>query len=313
MWGPRVIVITGSSGKTTTMHFIKSQLNEKARYSEKANSAFGIPFDILGLRRMTLLPSEWPLLFLKAPLMVFKKPYKETLYVVEADCDRPGEGKFLAQLVKPEVTIWLSLSRSHTANFESEGGNVEKVIAKEFGEFVKSTTGLVIINADNPFIVDASEQTKNVKSVSKKNMTKYEVKEDATAFTINSVTYRIPYLLPEETSYSIQSLTIVMEYLGLEVNTSFSHLILPPGRSSLFEGIKRTKIIDSSYNASLESVSAMLNLFKMYPTDKKWVVVGDMIEQGKYEKEEHEKLADLILQIELEKIVLVGPRVSQYA
>ncbi|MBI2028748.1 MAG: hypothetical protein HYT07_04025 [Candidatus Levybacteria bacterium] len=37
-----------------------------------------------------------------------------------------------------------------------------------------------------------------------------------------------------------------------------------------------------------------------------------MIELGEEEKEEHEKLADVIATMSLEKIVLVGPRVSKY-
>src|SRR3990167_4856372 len=91
IWRPRIFVITGSSGKTTLLHLIESQLGDKARYSHKANSSFGIPFDILGLKRETLSKLEWPMLFLKAPLIAFKKPFSQKMYVVEADCDRPFE------------------------------------------------------------------------------------------------------------------------------------------------------------------------------------------------------------------------------
>lgn len=311
-WHPRIIVITGSSGKTTTMHFIKSQLKEKARYSEKANSAYGIPFDILGLKRETLLLSEWPLLFLKAPLNAFKKPFKETLYIVEADCDRSGEGEFLAALLRPEVTIWLSSSRSHSANFEDEQGKVEEAIAKEFGRFLTHTTHLAIINSDNDFITKEIKNKKEVQKVSVKNLKSYKVSEKRTEFTIDGTTYSIPFLIPEETSYSIQAVELLMNYLQLPIDTNFSGFSLAPGRSTLFDGVKNTKIIDSSYNASPDSMKALLNLFDKYPAEKKWVVLGDMIEQGDYEKEEHEGLADIIQKLTLDKIILVGPRVSRY-
>ena len=100
IWKPTIIVVTGSSGKTTLLHLIESQLQDKARYSHLANSSYGIPFDILGLKRKNLIIDEWLYLFLLAPLKAFKKPYKEKLYVVETDCDRPHEGKFLADLLK---------------------------------------------------------------------------------------------------------------------------------------------------------------------------------------------------------------------
>src|SRR3989344_8145989 len=88
IWKPSIIVVTGSSGKTTILHLIESQIQDKARYSHLANSSFGIPFDILGLKRTSLTHDEWLYLFLFAPFKAFKRPYKENLYVVEADCDR---------------------------------------------------------------------------------------------------------------------------------------------------------------------------------------------------------------------------------
>src|SRR4029079_19637449 len=72
-WNPRIIVITGSSGKTTLLHLIESQIQDKAKYSHHANSAYGIPFDILGLERKTLTPGEWIYLFLAAPFRIFSK------------------------------------------------------------------------------------------------------------------------------------------------------------------------------------------------------------------------------------------------
>jgi UDP-N-acetylmuramyl pentapeptide synthase len=37
-----------------------------------------------------------------------------------------------------------------------------------------------------------------------------------------------------------------------------------------------------------------------------------MIEQGKEEKEEHEKLADVLAKLDLQQIIFLGPRVSKY-
>lgn len=311
-WHPRVIVITGSSGKTTTMHLVKSQLGNVARYSEKANSAFGIPFDILGLKRQTLKLSEWPALFIEAPINAFKSPYKENIYIVEADCDRPGEGEFLASLLRPEVTIWLSLSRSHSMNFEEEKGTLEEAIAREFSQFIKYTQSLAVINADNPLILKEAGNKKNIEKISANSLIKYEVYANKTIFIFKNSNYSIPFLLPEETAYSIQALEKLMNYLQLPIDSSFPRLSLPPGRSTLFKGIKGITIIDSSYNASLESMSALLHAYDKYPASKKWVVLGDMIEQGGFEKEEHEKLALIVAKLKLEKIILVGPRVSKF-
>ena len=49
-WKPRVIAITGSAGKTTMLNLMEHEMGKKAHYSHDANSAFGVSFDILGLK-----------------------------------------------------------------------------------------------------------------------------------------------------------------------------------------------------------------------------------------------------------------------
>jgi UDP-N-acetylmuramoyl-tripeptide--D-alanyl-D-alanine ligase len=86
----------------------------------------------------------------------------------------------------------------------------------------------------------------------------------------------------------------------------------PEGRGTLLAGVKDTALIDSTYNANLSSMEAMLGMFAQFPAEKKWVVLGDMLELGEKEQEEHEKLAEVLQKMELERIVLVGKRVGKY-
>ena len=310
LWKPRIIVVTGSSGKTTLLHLLEAQLQDQARYSHRANSAYGIPFDILGLKRKDLTMSEWPALFLSAPFKIFNTPYKEKLYIVEADCDRPGEGSFLGTLLKPEVTIWLSSSRTHSMNFDK---SVEDAIAHEFGYFLAYTSSLVVVNGDSRFIAKQLVRTKaSVELITKDKLKKYSVSRNYTEFRINGSLYKIDVLLPEETFYSIEAVNVLAKYLKIPIDPSFSNLYLPPARSSVFKGIKNTTIIDSSYNTSLDGMTSMMQLLKVYPGDKKWAVVGDILEQGTVEQEEHEKLAAIIALAKPNKVILIGPRVSQY-
>jgi len=318
IWKPTIIVVTGSSGKTTLLNLIESQLKEKAKYSHLANSSYGIPFNILGLRRTNLTLDEWPYLILTAPFKAFKKPYKEKLYVVEADCDRPYEGKFLATLLKPEVTLWINVSHTHTMNFDHLVKNqnfktVEKAITHEFGYFLEHTSNLAILNSDNDLIRKESQRSKaEIKYVTQKDLTAYKVFKDHTEFKINGKTYSINALLPKEAFISIQMTTFLLDYLKIKPDPSFSKFSLPPGRCGLLKGTKNTVIIDSTYNATPDGMKAILNMFDLYPANVKWVVLGDMIELGNEEQEEHERLADVINSMNLDKIILVGPRVSKY-
>lgn len=319
LWKPRIIVVTGSSGKTTLLHLIESQLGDRVRYSHQANSSFGIPFDTLGLKRQKLTIDEWIYLFLAAPFKAFKKPFREKLYVVEADCDRPGEGKFLSSLLKPEVTIWLSCARSHSAGFDplvKQGKfiKVEDAIAYEFSHFLRDTKSLVIVNGDSSLI---SGQLTNLKArvefvTNGGQPTSYEVFSNHTEFEIGQKKYKIPALVPPDTFYSIKAVEILLTYLKLKIDPLFSRFYLPPGRSAILKGIKKTTIIDSSYNATLEAIRQVLEMLELYPAKVKWIVLGDILEQGDEEREEHEGIAELVVKIKPEQVVLVGPRVSKY-
>lgn len=319
-WKPRIILITGSSGKTTLLHLIESQIKQEAKYSYQANSAYGISFDILGLKRSKLVPTEWLYLFFAAPFKALSKSEnKKKFYIVEADCDRPGEGNFLAGLLKPEVTLWASCGRTHSASFDplvaqQKFNTTEDATAFEFGYFLEQTIALVIVNGDLELITNQLKRTKApVKIVKKENQfNNYKLKTDSTEFIIDDKRYSINALLPREVFYSIAMTDALLAYLNIKSDPYFSDFRLPPGRSSLFKGKNDTIIIDSTYNATLDGMAAILRMFDCYPARIRWAVLGDMIEQGKAEQEEHEKLAEIITQINLDKIILIGPRVSQY-
>ena len=117
-WNPRVIAVTGSAGKTTMLNLIEHEMGERAHYSHDANSAFGISFDLLGLKGIRGSKLRWLWLFIAAPIKSLVKRYKEKYYVVEIDGERPHEAEFLATWLKPEITVWVSIGRSHAAQFE---------------------------------------------------------------------------------------------------------------------------------------------------------------------------------------------------
>jgi UDP-N-acetylmuramoyl-tripeptide--D-alanyl-D-alanine ligase len=317
-WKPIVVVITGSSGKTTLLHLIESQIGGKAKYSHHANSSYGIPFDILGLKRKKFTLDEWIFLFLLAPSQAFKTSPKEKLYVVEADCDRPGEGKFLATFLNPDITLWISSSLTHSSNFDASVknksfSNVREAIANEFGYFLKYTKKLAIVNGDSPLIRDQLKKINiPIKIATTKDLKEYKIKEDSTEFIIEDKKYSINFIVPKDVSYSIQMTNLLVRSLNLPLDATFKRLTLPPGRNSIFRGIKNTTIIDSTYNATPDGVRVILQMFNEYPSKNKWVVLGDMIELGVQEEIEHKDLAKIINSMNLAKVILIGPRVSKY-
>ncbi|MDQ3099227.1 MAG: Mur ligase family protein [bacterium] len=318
-WQPRIIVVTGSSGKTTLMHFIESQLRDVAKCSHHANSALGIPFDILGLERKTLTASEWPGLFLKAPFQAFSPATTKKIYVAECDCDRPGEGQFLAEFLKPEVTLWISLSRTHSENFDDLVGEkkfetVEEAIAHEYGYFIRHSDKLVIISGDSQLIKNQAKRIHaNVVEITEANyLQQHTITSSGTEFIIGDQNFSFNSLQPKEIFYAIAMTMELCHYLQIQPDSSFKHLVVPTGRSSVYKGVKSTTLVDSSYNANLSSMIVILKMFEQFQAEKKWVVLGDMKELGKEAQEEHERLAEIVSTIHLYKILLLGPLITKY-
>lgn len=315
-WKPRIIVITGSTGKTTLLHLVEAQLGSKAEFTHHANSSFGIPFHILGLHPNVDSKLQWPLFILRAPLQVFRKLPQNKLYVVEADCDRPNEGKFLSKLLKPEVTMWISVFRTHSMNFDRlvysrEFTTHEQAIAYEFGNFAERTTKLVLANGDQPHLVEQLKRVpKNaeVKKAAISNLKDYRFDKDQTIFEFKKASVHLPGLHPKEIGISVQMVYELMNYLDLPRDEQYKNLEMPPGRSSVFAGKKDTTIVDSTYNTGLGAMTAIIKLFAQYPNEHKWLIIGDILEQGSLEKSEHKKLAEVILEQDAERVVLLGPR-----
>lgn len=318
-WRPTIIVVTGSNGKTTLLHLLESQLCDRARYSHRANGVYGIAFNILDLKRETLLKKEWISLFFLAPIRALRKVPQEKFYVVEVDCDRPNEGRTIASFLAPDVVLWLSASRTHTVNFdrqilEKKFGSVEEAVAYEFGYLLEYCTGQVVVNADNPLILKQLERSRaNVAKIEKKEwLGDHLLHNGKTEFVMKGKQYAFTFLLPEEIFYAIAMCKELLHYLKIQQDMDFANFVLPPGRSSVFKGVRGTTIIDSTYNATPASVAAILSMFQKYKAKKKWIVLSDMVELGDEEKEEHERLAELLSKVDAERILLMGPRIGKY-
>lgn len=318
-WRPRIVVVTGSTGKTTLFYLLQAQLGEAARFAYDANSTFGIPFDILGLKRKTLQPSEWLALFALAPFkaLTFKND-RPKIYVVEADADRPREAKILAQLLQPEIVLITNIYQTHAVNFDdlvAQGGapDVLTAIADEFANFARQAGGEVLLNGDNPALVQAIERLnlppeKFTLLQEQDYLADYQLLARGTKFTLEKHTYEFADLLPREVALSLVMVERVMEMLGLPLDPTYKNLHLPPGRSNLFAGIKGTTLIDSTYNANLGSMLAMVKLFERYPAaGSKWLVLGHMLEEGAQAKKQHQDLAWAILQTHtIDRVFLLG-------
>ena len=317
-WHPRIIAVTGSAGKTTMLKMLEHEIGDRAHYSHDANSAFGVPFDLLGLRGIRGSKFRWAWLIIAAPIRGLCYRRTQEFYVVEIDGERPHEAEFLAEWLKPEVTIWVSIGLSHAVQFEkvvAEGKykDVSEAITAEFANLPKNTTGRVYIDADSKVMRAATADVKaKVIPIDKSKMRKYVVYPDSTDFTYGDTTFHFNHPEPKDISFNLFVLQDLMKYLKIKFNPDFADVITAPGRSSHFKGKKGIDIIDSSYNAHMISMASTLDMAKRMHAERKWLVIGDIVDQGALEQQEHERLAQLIADVRPDLVVLVGRRTKQY-
>lgn len=317
-WRPRVVAVTGSVGKTTLLNIMEVQLGSRAHYSHDANSAYGIAFDILGMDGVRGSKLKWLYLFIAAPLRSLWFSHRQAFYVVEIDGERPHETEFLASWLRPEVTLWVSVGRTHAVFYDqqvSEGlfASVDEAIVHEFSYLPHYTSDLVIYDGDSP-LIDQAVKSVGVEAVaiSKESLQDYAVWSDRTEFKVNGITYEFSQPLPREVFVQLAILGEFAKYLGEPPVSDLSGFVQPPGRSNFYRGKKGVKIIDSSYNAHLISMQSVIGLLEEIKADHKWVVIGDIVEQGEAEASEHAELGRLLRSANFERYILVGRRTQEH-
>ncbi|MCR4326288.1 MAG: Mur ligase family protein [Candidatus Roizmanbacteria bacterium] len=338
-WHPSIIAVTGSAGKTSTLYLLQKVLatSYTVAFSKKANSAFGVPLNILGITAHDYSNKEMAVMIFQAPFACLRRmihPPTEKLYVVELDSDRPGEIEFFTRFIKPQAIVWISSSATHTEQFSrlvKQGLYRDEIdaVAAEYATLLLSsmqTALCMVYNQDSgpinaimhehavPTLIPIGIHAPVWKILS------WEVKRKRTVIELQlhdgSVTaFDVPSVVPRTFAYSLLAICVIAHHYKIGedmIQKVLEEFHLPPGRSTVFEGVHNSMVIDSSYNSSLEAVLGLLELLEAMPGKRKIAVLGDMRELGAQTKDEHERLADVIIQRQIKEVVLVGPSMKAY-
>jgi len=340
---PVIVGVTGSAGKTSAMTAAAAVLskNHKIKTSEKANSESGIPLNILGLYPKSFRPTDWLRLMLQAPLKAFTNKETYDTYIAELGIDSPFPPKnmgYLLTIIQPSVGIFTTVNSVHGQYFEplfeKDGKKPSRhdiitAIAAEKGKLIESLpkSGCAILNADEALVVQLRKKTKamvmtfgaNPESTVRVKSATWSDTGTTFSFATTNETSTLSlesFLLPSHYGHTLAAAICLGLYFGQTLSESTANLDrnlkLPPGRASLIPGKHGTKIIDSSYNSSLEPLLDMLSLLKKTPGARKMALLGDIRELGDSTKQEHEILAQETAEI-CDAVYLVGPAMQQFA
>lgn len=318
-------MVTGSVGKTTMLHMLEAALGDKAHVSHNANSSFGLAFDVVGLSGVRANRWKWLYLLIAVPVRSLFYKRQQEFYVAEVDADRPLEAEIVASWLRPEVSAWVSVSNSHAVNFEQLASELsistDNLIADSFAAATAQTTGAVMYNGESDAMIGALTRAGIdwATPVSLAQLKSYRVTPTKTEYGFKKellgapTTISLAHAQPREAGLQLAMTLMICRELGAHASAAdFSTITQPPSRTTYLKGAAGYGMIDSSYNAHLESMQSIINMFSEIKHESKWLVIGDIIEQGANEKKEHQRLAAVISGSNVNNIVLVGPRTLKH-
>ncbi|OGY54617.1 MAG: hypothetical protein A2951_03025 [Candidatus Buchananbacteria bacterium RIFCSPLOWO2_01_FULL_56_15] len=324
---PTVVAVTGSVGKTSTVEAIYTVLSASftVRKSLKNyNNEIGIPLSIIGVESGGRSPFKWLAAFATAlRLILWKSGYPKVL-VLEMGADHPGDLGYLLRFVPLTIGVVTSVAPVHLEFFKT----VEAVAAEKAAIVSRlPKTGTAILNYDDKLVramaAKIPKSSRMFGLLSKADVYATGISLNQTnqklggiTFTLHyrgeTATVALPHVIAEHLVYSALAAAAVGITLGIPLPTIAGRLKKfepPAGRMRLIAGIKKTLIIDDSYNSSpLPAKKALWQLGKLTAKGKKVAVLGDMLELGSYAETAHQEVGAAAAEYGVGYLITVGER-----
>ena len=279
------IGITGSVGKTTTKEFSKLLLSKRYRvHASEANFN-----NHIGL-----------------PLSILSAPKESEILLMEIGMNHIGEISRLSKCLCPDIALITNIGTSHIGNLGSremiakakleikDGMTGGKLCVPTEEILLKECKNKVEFSLNNPNSDYYLSSKKNNVSIYKKGR-KYA--DAVFAFSENHLK------------------ACLLSSCAIAIESGVSSNLLKEGISNISVENTRQKVVtwggycflNDCYNASIESIIASFDLVRnINSTNKKSLLLGDVLELGIFSEEIHSKIGELIPKELFEHVFLFG-------
>ncbi len=261
-----IIVIGGSNGKTTS----KDLLVEVLKTKYKVHSTIGSLNNHLGV-----------------PLAILSMDRKTQIGVFEIGANHPSEHLQLLDIIQPTHVAVTNNGMDHLEGFGSPAG--ARKANKEIYDWAKKYKAKVFVNKNHKDLIKDSSGNKCIK------------------YPANKIEFKSQLV----GNYNLENLELAFaigKYFKVNKNNSLEAIsnYVPLSKRSELKKINGIDFVVDCYNANPTSMKLSLQSFIKSAKHPKGVILGDMLELGKYSETEHKKIVDFVSKQKLDLTVFIG-------
>ena len=299
---PKVVAMTGSSGKTTVKEMtaaILQQTAERAGHFKKVLFTNGNFNNDIGV-----------------PLTLLRLTEQDAFAVIELGANHLGEIAYTTDLARPDVALVNNVAAAHLEGF----GSIEGV-AQAKGEIYAglSENGVAIINLAHNY------QSKWQSTIGKRAVqffayddaqadfyaSEIQHDENGAQFILHSpqgqIAIRLPYLGAHNVSNALAACALAMNVGASlqDVQAGLATRSQVKGRLFPIQPCENLLLLDDTYNANVDSLQSAISVLAKYPAFR-ILAVGDMAELGDNSALCHQQVADFAAAANLDLVVSFG-------
>ena len=292
----KIVGVTGSNGKTSTKDITAAVLSQKyitQKTIGNFNTEIGVPYTLLSLDEDCQVA------------------------VIEMGMERKGEIDFLTNLVEPDIGIITSVGLVHIDNFPS----IEE-IAKAKLEIVSGIKdkGLFIYFGDDKLIEETVKNTEIKDSIGQqtfglnKNNTIWlkEFEQDLNGITIKVSDESFDELhidiLGKHQALNAMAAILAAQELGMnseEISEGLLKIEKTGLRNEIIK-INKCNILNDCYKSNPVSINAALDIFELFDSKKKIVVLGDMLGYREMSYDMHYNVGKDLSKYNIDELITIG-------
>ena len=285
----KIIALTGSNGKTTTKELIKLILEKKFKTiatKGNLNNHIGVPLTILNI------------------------PKDTEVGIIEMGANHKGEIKNLCKIAMPDWGYITNFGKAHLEGFKNLKGVIKG--KSELYNYLNSNNGKILINSNDEIQL---EQTKKYKKKSFGNLKNSDFIFESIITENGKTSIKTNNYIFSSSIYGKYNFDNICAAITFGKIFNVSDNLIQKGIESFKPENNRSQIIKrknitiilDAYNANPSSMNEALKAFKENKISKNsCVILGDMLELGKYSNKEHERIILKCLKIKIPHILLVG-------